>query len=164
MGDADRAGLRHGPLSGLSRPEQSRLQRQPPARRRGRRAREDRTGVHYSGPRGWRTEASRPARSTPTRRFSPSGSSKRTALKRSPILSTTTLRPLVAFGKSHRPGFSTYPQPGLFGQIYEETARHGHPAWASSEGTNCSSATVPASRAWTWKPTWPACSITGRPW
>ena len=44
--------------------------------------------------------------------------------------------PSVAFGKSHRPGFSTYPQPGLFEQIYEELARHGHPAWASSEGTN----------------------------
>ena len=28
--------------------------------------------------------------------------------------------PSVAFGKSHRPGFSTYPQPGLFEQIYEE--------------------------------------------
>ena len=44
--------------------------------------------------------------------------------------------PSVAFGKPHRPGFSTYPQPGLFEQIYEELARHGHPAWASSEGTN----------------------------
>ncbi len=44
--------------------------------------------------------------------------------------------PSVAFGKSHRPGFSTYPQPGLFEQIYEELARHGHSAWASSEGTN----------------------------
>jgi hypothetical protein len=44
--------------------------------------------------------------------------------------------PSVAFGKSHHPGFSTYPQPGLFEQIYEELARHGHPPWASSEGTN----------------------------
>ncbi len=44
--------------------------------------------------------------------------------------------PSVAFGKSHRPGFTTYPQPGLFEQIYEELARHGQPAWASSEGTN----------------------------
>ena len=44
--------------------------------------------------------------------------------------------PSVAFGEFHRPGFSTYPQPGLFEQIYKELDRHGHPAWASSEGTN----------------------------
>ena len=44
--------------------------------------------------------------------------------------------PPVAFGPSHRPGFSTYPQPGLFEQIYAETARHGQTGWASSEGTN----------------------------
>ena len=44
--------------------------------------------------------------------------------------------PSVAFGKSHRPGFTTYPQPGLFEQIYAELARHGQPPWASSEGTN----------------------------
>src|SRR5579871_2189039 len=44
--------------------------------------------------------------------------------------------PPVAFGKSHRPGFSTYPQPNLFPQIYEELARHGNTGWASSEGTN----------------------------
>jgi hypothetical protein len=44
--------------------------------------------------------------------------------------------PSVAFGEFHRPGFSTYPQPGLFEQIYTEVAQHGHPGWASSEGTN----------------------------
>lgn len=44
--------------------------------------------------------------------------------------------PSVAFGNGCRPGFSTYPQPGLFEQIYAERDRHGHPAWASSEGTN----------------------------
>jgi hypothetical protein len=44
--------------------------------------------------------------------------------------------PSVAFGWYRRPGFSTYPQPGLFEQLYGELARHGHPAWASSEGTN----------------------------
>lgn len=44
--------------------------------------------------------------------------------------------PWVAFGKSHRAGFSTYPQPGLFEQIYEELASHGHPAWATCEGTD----------------------------
>ncbi len=44
--------------------------------------------------------------------------------------------PAVSFGKFRRPGFSTYPQPGLFAQIAGEVARHGHPGWASSEGTN----------------------------
>lgn len=44
--------------------------------------------------------------------------------------------PPVAFGKFHRAGFSTYPQPGLFEQIHAEVARQGHPGWASSEGTN----------------------------
>ena len=44
--------------------------------------------------------------------------------------------PPVSFGQFRRPGFSTYPQPGLFEQIYTETARHGQPGWASSEGTN----------------------------
>lgn len=44
--------------------------------------------------------------------------------------------PWVAFGESHRPGFSTYPQPGLFEEIHEEMARHKQAGWASSEGTN----------------------------
>jgi|CXWL01.1.fsa_nt_gi hypothetical protein len=44
--------------------------------------------------------------------------------------------PWVAFGKNHRPGFSTYPQPGLFEDIYKELARHTQSGWASSEGTN----------------------------
>ncbi len=51
--------------------------------------------------------------------------------------------PSVAFGKSHRAGYSTYPQPGLFEQIYEELARHGHTAWASCEGTNFQLGTAP---------------------
>ena len=42
----------------------------------------------------------------------------------------------MAFGKHHRPGFSTYPQPGLFDEIYEELARHKQVGWASCEGTN----------------------------
>ena len=42
----------------------------------------------------------------------------------------------MAFGKHHRPGFSTYPQPGLFDDIYEQLARHHQVGWASSEGTN----------------------------
>ncbi len=44
--------------------------------------------------------------------------------------------PRVAFGRRHRPGFSTYPQPGLFEEIHEEVARHKQAGWASSEGTN----------------------------
>ena len=44
--------------------------------------------------------------------------------------------PAVAFGEFRRPGFSTYPQPGLFAQIHAEVAQHGSPGWASSEGTN----------------------------
>jgi hypothetical protein len=44
--------------------------------------------------------------------------------------------PSVAFGKFHRPGFSTYPQPGLFDDIYEELSQHIQTGWASSEGTN----------------------------
>ncbi|AGA28452.1 hypothetical protein Sinac_4251 [Singulisphaera acidiphila DSM 18658] len=44
--------------------------------------------------------------------------------------------PSMAFGENHRPGFSTYPQPGLFEDIYEQMARHKQVGWASSEGTN----------------------------
>ena len=44
--------------------------------------------------------------------------------------------PPVAFGNHHRPGFSTYPQPGNFDEIYEELARHQQSGWSSSEGTN----------------------------
>jgi len=44
--------------------------------------------------------------------------------------------PAVAFGKHHRPGFSTYPQPGLYDDIYEQLAKHKQVGWASSEGTN----------------------------
>jgi len=44
--------------------------------------------------------------------------------------------PSVAFGKNHRPGFSTYPQPGLFDDIYEQLEKHKQVGWASCEGTN----------------------------
>jgi hypothetical protein len=44
--------------------------------------------------------------------------------------------PSVAFGKNHRPGFSTYPQPGLFDDIYSEMEKHGQAGWASCEGTD----------------------------
>ena len=44
--------------------------------------------------------------------------------------------PSVAFGTHHRPGFSTYPAPGRFDDIYEELAKHKQAGWASCEGTN----------------------------
>jgi hypothetical protein len=44
--------------------------------------------------------------------------------------------PSVAFGKNHRPGFSSYPQPGLFDDIYTQLGLHKPSGWASSEGTN----------------------------
>jgi hypothetical protein len=44
--------------------------------------------------------------------------------------------PSVAFGPKHRPGFSTYPQPGLFDDIYAQLAAYKQVGWASSEGTN----------------------------
>ncbi|MFO1429900.1 MAG: hypothetical protein U1F76_07140 [Candidatus Competibacteraceae bacterium] len=44
--------------------------------------------------------------------------------------------PSVAFGNNHYPGFTTYPDEGILGQIYAELGRHGNPPWASAEGTN----------------------------
>ena len=44
--------------------------------------------------------------------------------------------PQVAFGETHRPGFSTYPDADQFSQIYEALISHGNPQWASSEGAN----------------------------
>ena len=44
--------------------------------------------------------------------------------------------PSVAFGKNHRPGFSTYPQPGLFEDIYDLVDKNKQIGWASCEGTN----------------------------
>jgi hypothetical protein len=51
--------------------------------------------------------------------------------------------PWVAFGKTHRPGFSTYPQGGIYEDIYEELARHQQMGWASCEGTNMQPASGP---------------------
>lgn len=45
--------------------------------------------------------------------------------------------PRVAFGSHHHPGFSTYPAPGIFDEIYGALRERGSPPWASSEGTNC---------------------------
>ena len=44
--------------------------------------------------------------------------------------------PQVAFGETHRAGFSTYPDGERFRQIYEAVTSHGNPHWASSEGAN----------------------------
>lgn len=44
--------------------------------------------------------------------------------------------PAVAFGASHRPGFSTYPDADILKEIYDALASHGNPPWASAEGTN----------------------------
>jgi hypothetical protein len=44
--------------------------------------------------------------------------------------------PQVAFGETHRAGFSTYPDGDRFRQIYEAVTSHGNPHWASSEGAN----------------------------
>lgn len=43
---------------------------------------------------------------------------------------------LVAFGKTYRPGFSTYPDADILGEIYDALQTHGNPPWASAEGTN----------------------------
>jgi hypothetical protein len=51
--------------------------------------------------------------------------------------------PSVAFGENHRPGFSTYPQPGLFDDIYGELDRHKQAGWASCEGTNLQLGSAP---------------------
>ena len=51
--------------------------------------------------------------------------------------------PWVAFGKYHRPGFSTYPQGGIYEDIYEELAKHQQVGWASCEGTNMQPASGP---------------------
>jgi len=53
--------------------------------------------------------------------------------------------PSVAFGATHRPGFSTYPDPNIFGDIYAALNGQGNPPWASSEGTNVDIQTAPFS-------------------
>jgi hypothetical protein len=44
--------------------------------------------------------------------------------------------PQVAFGETHRAGFSTYPDGDRFREIYAALTSHGSPHWASSEGAN----------------------------
>ena len=67
----------------------------------------------------------------PRRAFNP-GASKETTYSQHNHFATTS----VAFGKYHQPGFSTYPAPGRFEDIYEELDKHKQVEWASSEGTN----------------------------
>ena len=117
--------------------EKSRLQQEPPSWRHGRGARDDRRGVHYPlGP--GLAHAGVPASKIyahtaflSQRIFEASGPQTLTYSQHNHFAP-----PSVAFGASRRPGFTTYPQPGLFEQIYAELARHGQPPWASSEGTN----------------------------
>jgi hypothetical protein len=42
----------------------------------------------------------------------------------------------TAFSDRYRPGFSTYPSPGAFAEIFALLKNHGTPPWASVEGTN----------------------------
>ncbi|MGH6842584.1 MAG: hypothetical protein ACREDV_10915 [Methylocella sp.] len=44
--------------------------------------------------------------------------------------------PSVAFGETYRPGFTTYPDAGILGEIYDALRTHGNPPWVSAEGTN----------------------------
>ena len=67
----------------------------------------------------------------PRRAFNSGGSKEITYSQHSHFAITR-----VAFGKYHQPGFSTYPTPFRFDDIYEELDKHKQAAWASSEGTN----------------------------
>ncbi len=44
--------------------------------------------------------------------------------------------PAVAFGETHRPAFTTYPDADILGEIYTALTAHGNPPWGSAEGTN----------------------------
>ena len=67
------------------------------------------------------------------------GGNKETTYSQHNHFATTS----VAFGRYHRPGFSTYPVPGRFDDIYEELDKHKQVGWASSEGTNLQLGTGP---------------------
>src|SRR6202142_3047074 len=67
----------------------------------------------------------------PRRAFNLGGSMGTTYSQHNPFAPTG-----LAFGKSPQPGFSTYPVPSRFEDIYEELDKHQQVAWASSEGTN----------------------------
>jgi len=44
--------------------------------------------------------------------------------------------PEVAFGTTHRPGFSVYAEPRIIGDVYAALEANGKPPWGVSEGTN----------------------------
>ena len=44
--------------------------------------------------------------------------------------------PAVAFGATYRPGFSTYPDAAVLGDLYAALNARRNPSWASAEGTN----------------------------
>jgi hypothetical protein len=69
---------------------------------------------------------------TSKRQFDEAGGSASNSYARS-VLYTP---PLVAFGETHSPGFSTYPDADRFNEIYEALKAKGSPHWASAEGTN----------------------------
>ncbi len=52
------------------------------------------------------------------------------------IAVTAATPPLVAFGRAHLPGFSTYPSADAFAKIYAALKAQGNPQWASAEGAN----------------------------
>ncbi len=52
------------------------------------------------------------------------------------IAVTAATPPLVAFGRAHLPGFSTYPSADASAKIYAALKAQGNPQWASAEGAN----------------------------
>jgi hypothetical protein len=68
----------------------------------------------------------------PRRRFDEARDSAGVSYSRSVMYSP----PPVAFGETHNPGFSTYPDADRFAEIYAALGAHGNPPWASAEGAN----------------------------
>jgi len=69
---------------------------------------------------------------TAQRRFDEARGSDRRSYSKSVMYTP----PAVAFGETFRPGFSTYPDADILGDIYTALGAHGNPPWASAEGTN----------------------------
>ena len=138
IGDHDRAGFQDGQVSRISRAAEPRLQSRTPAAGPGPRAGKSRSGVHRTLDERTRRGRCFPAKNLLPHRvlLSPRVQDRRRVKRTTYSQHNHFAPPSVAFGKHHRPGFSTYPQPGLFDDIYEELARHKQVAWASCEGTN----------------------------
>ena len=66
--------------------------------------------------------------------FTPQGLGERGGLSYAQRVGFAT--PETAFSKYYRPGFSTYPEEGIFEEIDNELVKGGRPPWASAEGTN----------------------------